>query len=189
LEPLARGVKKVPGVGPGLVKGVEDYIKLFKDAAKQMDTAAQTAISLTAKGAKNPLTKAEANTLKDALKQSSQFRGFRDYTGKGGIPAGIGRLWGNRGTRGLMRRTKWYLGLLDFLGIGNFVGPEELEQNVDNLDKKVEEYSKTEQSQKLWDEDMAVAGPETATTGSAETTKTPSKFEPDAISTLISMFT
>jgi hypothetical protein len=189
LEPLARGVKKIPGIGPGMVKGVEDYIKLFKDASKNMDVAAQTAINLTAKGAKNPLTKAEADLLKDALKQSTQFRGFRDYTGKGGFSAGMGRLWGNRGTRGLMRRTRWYLGLLDFLGVANFVGPDELEKKIDNLDQKVEDYSKTKQSQKLWNEDMAVAGPETTTTTDVAPTKQPAKFEPDAISTLISMFT
>jgi len=188
LEPLARGVKRVPGVGPGLVKGVEDYIKLFKDAAKKMDVGAETAIKLTAKGSKNPLTKAEASQLKDALNQATKFRGFRDFSGKGGLSAGIGRLWGNRGTRGLMRRTKWYLGLLDFLGVANFVGPEELEQKIDNLDQKVEEYSKTEQSQQYWQEDMKVAGPdEPSAQQPSAPEKTSSAFGNDAITTLIKL--
>lgn len=187
LEPLARGVKKIPGLGPGLVRGVEDYIKLFKDAAKKMDDAAETAIKLTAKKTTSPLTRAEAESLKDALKQSSNFRGFRDFSGKGGLSAGIGRLWGNKGTRGLMRRTKWYLGLLDYLGIANFVGPDELEEKIENLDQKVNEYSKTDQSQKYWEEDMKVAGPEAP----ESTQSTPEKSEPiignDAITTLIKL--
>lgn len=188
LEPLARGVKRVPGVGPGLVKGVEDYIKLFKDASKKMDVAAETAIKLTAKGAKNPLTKAEAGQLRDALKQATTFKGFREFTGKGGFSAGMGRLWGNRGTRGLMRRTKWYLGLLDFLGLANFVGPEELEEKIGNLDQKVEEYSKTEQSQQYWEEDMKVAGPEAPTAPQQpEPESSSSAFGNDAITTLIKL--
>ena len=181
LEPLSRGVKKVPGIGPGMVKGVEDYIKLFKDAGKQMNTATQTAIKLTAKGVKNPLTRAEARQLKDALKQAGQFRGFRDFTGKGGFSAGIGRLWGNRGTRGLMRRTRWYLGLLDFLGIANFVGPDELETKVENLDSKIAEYNNTKEAQTYWNQDMASAD-ETAPEKSSEQSwfETPSDTTPSA---------
>jgi len=189
LEPLARGVKKIPGIGPGLVRGVEDYIKLFKDAAKKMDVGAETAIKLTAKGAKNPLTKAEAGQLRDALKQSTTFKGFREFSGKGGLSAGVGRLWGKRSTRGLMRRTRWYLGLLDFLGVGNFVGPDELEEKIDNLDQKVDEYAKTEQSQKLWDEDMKVAGPEAPEAPQTDSEKSKPALGTDAISTLIGMLT
>jgi Sec-independent protein translocase protein TatA len=203
LEPLARGVKKVPGIGPGLVKGVEDYIKLFKDAAKNMDVAAEEAIKLTTKAATNPLTKAEAKQLKNALNQATNFRGARDF--KGGqswlqymksdatlaskLSAGVPRLWGNPATRALMRRTKWYLGLLDFLGVANFVGPDELETKIDNLDQKVNEYAKTDQSQQYFEEDMKMAGPDAPET--AQTT--PEKSEPlvskDAITTLIGMLT
>ena len=54
-----------------------------------------------------------------------------------------------------MRRTKWYLGLLDYLGIANFVGPEELENQVENLDQKVNEYSTTTEAQNLFADDVA----------------------------------
>jgi hypothetical protein len=54
-----------------------------------------------------------------------------------------------------MRRTKWYLGLLDFVGLGNFVGPEELENQVENLDSKVAEYSQTPEAQSLLGQDLA----------------------------------
>ncbi len=178
LEPLKRGVGKVPGVGPGLVKSVESFIDLFKNAGKTMSKGAETATKLTAKKATQGLSRAEAKELKKALKQATEFRGFRDYAGKGGFAAGIGRLWGNRGTRGLMRRTKWYLGLLDFLGIANFVGPEELENQVENLDQKVSEYSNTEQSQKYWNEDMSVDSEEMTTSSYGETPPPPPSSGP-----------
>jgi hypothetical protein len=53
-----------------------------------------------------------------------------------------------------MRRTKWYLGLLDSVGVGNFVGPEELEKQIPNLEQKVAKYSKTQKSQDLWNEEF-----------------------------------
>jgi hypothetical protein len=159
LEPLARGAKKIPGVGPGLVKSVEDYIKLFKDASKTMSTGAVTATKLTAKSNKLAkqglkLTPAEARQLKDALKAATQFRGFRNLKGVSGWQGGVGRLWGNRSTRTLMIKTKWYLGLLDFLGVANFVGPEELETQFEDLDSKVAEYNNTPEAKQYWTEDV-----------------------------------
>ena len=158
LEPLGKAVGKVPGVGKGLVKGVEDFIKLFKDANGVMKTGAKEAIQLTAKKAAKGLTAAEAKTLEKALKTATEFKGFRAFKGTTGWKGGVGRLWGNRATRGLMRNTKWYLGLLDFLGIANFVGPDELEDKVVDLDQKVEQYSQTAESENLFSQDMQQSG-------------------------------
>jgi hypothetical protein len=154
LEPLGKAVEKVPMVGKGMVQSVENYIKVFKDANATMGKATQTAIDLTSKSAAKGLSRAEAAELKKALKQSTEFRGFRDFTGKGGFSAGMGRLWGNRGTRGLMRKTKWYLGLLDFIGIANFVGPDELEAQVPDLQEKMNQYNQTPQAQQNWNSDI-----------------------------------
>ena len=158
LEPLSKAVGKVPGVGKGLVKGVEDYIKLFKDANGVMKTGAKEAIELTAKKAAKGLTAVEAKSLEKALKAATQFKGFRGFKGTTGWKGGVGRLWGNRSTRALMRNTKWYLGLLTFLGIGNFVGPDELESKVNNLDEKVAQYNQTAESENLFSQDMSAAG-------------------------------
>lgn len=169
LNPLKKLVGKVPGVGPGFVRGVDDYVKLFADANKTMKAGASEAIRLTAKGAKNPLTKVEAKQLKDALETATNFKGFRKFNDKPSFlqywksdasfgakfAAGMPRIWGNPATRSLMRRTKWYLGLLDFVGLGNFVGPEELENQVENLDSKVAEYSQTPEAQSLLGQDLA----------------------------------
>ena len=59
----------------------------------------------------------------------------------GGAP----RLFGNREMRILMRRTKFWLGFLDYIGIGNFVGPEELSKKMGqaNIQRKLTEYGRT----------------------------------------------
>ena len=125
-----------------------------------MDVASKISKKVT-KSIGSKLTKNEKEyLLKELEKDSKNFRGFRDLALKNPtfadkwIAGGIGRLWGNRATRGLMRRTKWYLGLLDFLGIANFIGPEELEQEIDNLDQKVQEYTDTPESKELWQEEL-----------------------------------
>jgi hypothetical protein len=63
----------------------------------------------------------------------------------GGAP----RLFGNRNMRILMRRTKWWLGFLDYIGVANFVGPEELAKQMGdgNIRRKMEEYNQTEEAQ------------------------------------------
>ena len=169
LEPLKKAVGKLPGVGPGLVRSVEDFIKLFKDAGTKMNRSAKKATSLTnKKGLTGSLTSSEKKILSKSLKDAVNFRGFRDFKGNKNwlqymksdaslmskLSAGAPRLWGNPATRSLMRRTKWYLGLLDYLGIANFVGPEELENQVENLDQKVNEYSTTTEAQNLFADDV-----------------------------------
>jgi hypothetical protein len=68
----------------------------------------------------------------------------------------MGRLFGNRATRSLMKRTKFYLGFLDWLGISNFVGPDELDKQMgkEEVEDKIKEYSGTADSKKLWGEDF-----------------------------------
>ncbi len=170
LEMLKTAVGRVPGVGKGLVKSVEDFIKLFKDAGTKMTRSAKKATNLVNKrGLTGTLTNSEKKILSKSLRDATNFRGFRDFKGNKSwleymksdaslmskLSAGAPRLWGNPATRSLMRRTKWYLGLLDYLGIANFVGPEELQNQVENLDQKVNEYSTTTEAQNLFADDVA----------------------------------
>ena len=162
LEPLKKAVNVVPYVGPKTVKQVDEFIDLFRKAGKNIDTAVDTSLKLTQKGLKTPLTKSESKSLEKALNDIVSPKGFREHgTGKNSwwsymksdagflskFAAGAPRLLGgNPATRSLMKRTKWYLGLLDYLGISNFVGPEDLPNQVENLNQKIEDYSKTDQS-------------------------------------------
>jgi hypothetical protein len=94
------------------------------------------------------------------IEKDTAFRGFRDNKGLADasfmtkIKGGVTRLFGNRATRSLMGRTKWYLRLLDFLGIANFVGPEELMEKYADLEEKVEQFNKTPEGQKAWADDF-----------------------------------
>jgi hypothetical protein len=164
---LKGSVGRVPMLGSGLVKVIEEYVQIFGKAGKEMK--AGTEIGKGVIKSEKALSAVEKQELLKQMSKDQAFRGFRDY--KGGlqsmsnkyISGGMGRLFGNRATRSLMRRTKWYLGLLDWLGIGNFVGPEELENIVPNLEERANQYSETPESQSLWNQEFAAG----QTTGSS----------------------
>jgi hypothetical protein len=181
LSALKNMIGKVPFVGKGFITLVEDYVKLFTSAGKEYKAASETAGKLLAKG-ESTLSKVEKQELSNALKKTNEFRGFRTaeltnptFKHKW-LSGGVGRLWGNRATRSMMRRTKWYLGLLDYLGVANFVGPEELEKQVENLDQKVLEYSETPKSDQLWQQEMGTLESPVATEVTPKITE-PTKTE------------
>jgi hypothetical protein len=194
---LKGSVGKVPGLG-GLIKVIEEYVNIFKGASKEMKMSKEITGKLAAKAEKQALTRSEKETLAAELKKQGQFRGFRDYAGAGQswkakyISGGMGRLWGNRATRSLMRRTKWYLGLLDFLGVANFVGPDELEQKYADLEAKIDEYNKTEKAQEYAMEEFGdvVEKPQSSgiPTPPASSAASPTGGGMDVISALGSLF-
>jgi hypothetical protein len=86
--------------------------------------------------------------LSSAIKSSpGVFTGYRTTKGVfswktvfGGMPQLMGR---NKSVRALMRQSKWWLGFLDYIGLGNFVGPEELSKKLggeEAMKQKMEEY-------------------------------------------------
>jgi len=101
----------------------------------------------------------------------------------------MGRLFGNRATRSLMRRTKWYLGLLDFLGLANFVGPEELEETYGDLQGRVDEYEKTDQAKQYAEQDLTQSGGATPPPPpTSSTAQTSGGGGMDPVSALMSLF-
>ena len=62
----------------------------------------------------------------------------------------------NRSVRALMRKTKWDLGLLDFLGMGDFVGPDELASKMGEADfeKKITEYNNTPEARQNFEDEF-----------------------------------
>jgi hypothetical protein len=98
--------------------------------------------------------------LNKAIKNSpGVFSGYRTSKGVlswktifGGMPQLMGR---NKSVRSLMRQSKWWLGFLDYIGLGNWVGPEEVSKKLggeENLRSKMEEYNKTSQAQKNFED-------------------------------------
>jgi hypothetical protein len=174
---LKASIGRIPLLGRGLVKVIEEYVQIFKGAGAKMGTRATELAKLEGK----TLTSIEKKRLIKQIEKDSAFRGFRDNKGlanssfmskvRGGVP----RLFGNRATRSLMGRTKWYLRLLDFLGIANFVGPDELMQKYSDLEEKVNQFNQTPEGQKSWSDDFGgvVGGEPTPVTPVASTPSSP----------------
>jgi len=156
---VASKVEMLPG---GLLKGFKntilDYLKLLENAgvksAKFQKYAGNLSkyIGQTAKPVEN------IKALQGILKNEKVFSGL---TKRGPLSniflGGAPRLFGNRRMRILMRQTKWWLGFLDYIGVANFVGPEELasKMGVENVKKKMEEYNKTPEANQNAKEDFA----------------------------------
>ena len=157
-------VNAIPGskMAPRARKLVGDYVDLFKGAKATQQTAK------VAGKVDDLITKFPKLTKADQIKNLNMIRkGFADVKGfssfkltnpgfMGTIAGGVPRFWGNRGVRSVMNRSKWYLGFLDFLGLGNFVGPDELDKQMgkEEVEDKLKEYSGTSDSKKLWGEDF-----------------------------------
>lgn len=141
---------KIEQVPAGPLKGFKgvilDYLKLLENAGakslKFQKNAGNLAkyIGHAAKPAEN------IKALQSMLKNEKVFA---NMTKKGPLSkifiGGAPRLFGNREMRMLMRKTKFWLGFLDYIGVGNFVGPEELSKQMgqENIQRKLEEYGKT----------------------------------------------
>ena len=161
---LKNMVDKIPGgkLSSGLRNTIKDWISLFEKAG----LGTQKAASIARRAIKNPMTREETvNVLKQmqkAVKQDSRL--FRDFGGtaakglqgfKNYKASGMGRLFGNKATRSLMRRTKFWAGFLDWLGIANFVGPDDLKAKMPDFDEKMNQYSQTQEAKQNWDSDFA----------------------------------
>jgi len=171
LEVLKTAVGKVPGIGGPLIRAVEEFVGIFTKASKEIKMPAEIIKGGKVINVEKGLTSLEKQQLMKSLEkeQGRMFRGNKDVSNswlkymKSDAPlgqkvwAGVPRIFGgNPATRSLMRRTKVYLGFLDWLGLANFVGPEELsaEQQA-----KWDEYSKTPEAHQAWSEEMGSVPP------------------------------
>jgi hypothetical protein len=178
---LKGSIGRVPLLGSGLVKVIEEYVKIFGKAGKEMK--AGTEIGKGIVKSEKALSAVEKEELLKQMSKDQSFRGFRDLgTGKNSwlsfmksdaslgakFYAGVPRIFGgNPATRSLMKRTKFYAGFLDWLGVGNFVGPDELEKMYPDVEKQYEQYAQLPESQNLWNQEFA-SGQTTQTTVASE---------------------
>jgi hypothetical protein len=141
----------------GLGKTINEWIDLFLSAAQRSQVSRVALSNLAKKGTK--LTAAEIKTLKDTLKGSGLFRGYK-MTDPGltykFFNLTSGYLWRNPSLRTLALKTKTWLGFLDFLGLGNFVGPNELKQSMGEgeLNSKLNEYLNTSKGKEYIKQDF-----------------------------------
>lgn len=177
---LKQIIDKIPGgkLSSGLRNTLKDWVSLFE----KVGSGTQKASAIARRAVKKPLTQKETiDTLKQiqaAVKQDSKlFRTFGGDAAKGlkGLKnykaGGVPRLFGNRAIRSLMIRTKFWAGFLDWLGVANFVGPEELKAKMGSaFDEKMNQYSQTSEAQQNWNEDFANVPDDTM---GSETPETP----------------
>jgi len=148
-------------LGQPLKNTVKDWLRLFSKAGA--GSAKAVGLAKTFRG----LTKTDAikvlTDMKSAVKADTRlFREFGGTAAKGlsGMKnykmSGMPRLFGNKATRSLMRRTKLWTGFLDYIGVGNFVGPDETIRRMGpkEFNEKMEEYAKTAGAKKNWEDDF-----------------------------------
>lgn len=165
---LKQIIDRIPGgkLTGGLRKLLMDWIDMFIGVAKQRKNVGAITANLAkrVKSADPATATSLIKTFQTQLGKSS--RTLRDYkmTDPGFMAKYVwpGASLRNRELTGLMRKTKFYAGLLDYLGVANFVGPEELSKKMgeENVKQKMVEYSKTKQGQQYWKEDMSGVSPE-----------------------------
>jgi hypothetical protein len=146
-EKAAVAGKPLRKTGQELVKGMAG--QRFGNVVVRMNKATQIKkleelINLTKK---TPGLFSGYRTSKGILSWKSVFRG---------MPQLLNR---NASVRALMRQTKWWAGFLDWIGIANFVGPDELAAQIgeDEMAKKMEEYNKTAGAEQNFQSDFGQA--------------------------------
>lgn len=164
-------IGKIPGVGAPFIRAVEEFVGIFTKASKEIKLPSKITKGGKVVSVEKGLTSLEKEQLLKSLEkeQGRMFRGHKDVGNswfkymKSDAPltqkvwAGVPRIFGgNPATRSLMKRTKVYLGFLDWLGLGNFVGPEELSAAQQ---AKWDEYAKTPEAQKTWATEMGNVPP------------------------------
>jgi len=158
-------VDKIPGgkLSAPLKETVKDAIKLFGKVGR----GTQKSSAMIRRAVAKPMSKQEtinlANAVKKAVREDSKlFRTYGQGT-TGGIKGlsnwklgGVPRLFGNRAVRSLMVRTKFWAGFLDYLGVANFVGPDESinKMGEEAFNSAMNDYVKTPEAQQNWQSDF-----------------------------------
>ena len=149
-------------LGPfnGLKNTMTDYLKLLQNAGKKSVGVKGLASSVSADFAKGVAKADDVKALIDLTKSTKIFDAST-LSKPGGLSqiffGGVPRLFRSpegRRVKILMGQTKWWLGFLDYIGIGNFVGPEELSNQMGETQmlKKIEQYNQTPQALENFDD-------------------------------------
>lgn len=200
-EKLKEMVNKIPGgkLSSGFKKTINEWIDLFVGVARKQRMSGKILRNHVKKI--KTLNNSEATKLLSSLEKTlgKQGRIFKGYQRTATDPTFFAKyIWPglsvgwvrNRELTSLLRRTKLYAGFLDFMGVANFVGPEELSSKMGDQEfqNKFGEYVNSSQGQKNWGEDMSEYGeyqqtpPPPPNQQTQQTTQEPSKTEDPLIS-------
>lgn len=131
------------GIGKRFSKTVDDWVSLLTSAKNY-----KAGVSMASTASK--LTKNEFKLFRD-FGMKPEWGWWMRVWKKGGF---FGK---NRQLSRMLGNTKFYLGLLDTIGIGNFVGPDELiaKMGEENFNKEMEKYMQTPEAKKYWESEMS----------------------------------
>jgi hypothetical protein len=200
-EKLSEMVKRLPTgkITSGMKKTISEWIDLFVGVARKQRMSGKILRNHVKKI--KTLNNSEATKLLSSLEKTlgKQGRIFKGYQRTATDPTFFAKyIWPglsvgwvrNRELTSLLRRTKLYAGFLDFMGVANFVGPEELSSKMGDQEfqNKFGEYVNSSQGQKNWGEDMSEYSeyqqtpPPPPNQQTQQTTQEPSKTEDPLIS-------
>jgi len=155
-------IDEIPA-GPfkGLKNTIMDYFRLLSKAGYKSKDFTGFAKGLQADLKAGKATVHDIEALKNLMKSEKVFDvsilskpGFMNQVFFGGIPR-LFRSPEGRRVRILMQKTKWWLGFLDYIGIGNWVGESEVIKKLgsqENMAKALEDYQKTPEAAKYFNE-------------------------------------
>jgi hypothetical protein len=156
--------KKIPIVGK-FFKLIEEWVGILTKASKEVKvptTASKIEVKTGAGVWKGTLKGSEKVAWGEVLKQmfgGKKLTTFRELSKAGKLPYdSVSNIYKNimrvPESRKLMGKTKMFLRFLDHLGLGNYVGPEELEKKIPNVDQKFAEFVNTPEGRESFNEDV-----------------------------------
>jgi hypothetical protein len=155
-------LKEMPS-GPfkGMKNTIMDYFTLLGRAGNKSKMVGGLAKSLEADLKAGKAGVQEIKIFKDLIKSEKIFDvaslskpGFMSQTFFGGIPRLFRSAEGRR-VKIMMQQTKWWLGFLDYIGIGNWVGASEVIKKLGGegeMLRAMENYQKTPEAKKYFNE-------------------------------------
>jgi hypothetical protein len=189
-------IKTIDGIPAGPFKGmkntIKSYFQLLSNAGKKSTMFQKSAGGLAKNFQKGTATAKDVGLLKNYLKTQKVFNpatltkpGFFTNVFFGGIPR-LFRSPDQRRLRVLMQSTKWWLGFLDYIGLGNWVGAEELSKRMgeDDFMKKIEEYNLTPQARQNFQDQFgseSMGGQTNNQRGTSSSSSSSSNLDPFAV--------
>lgn len=162
---LKQAIDVIPSniVTNGLKRTLNDWIDLFIHSATN---------KVNLKASIGNLAKSVKTDPKTAAKLVDELKRMKTMASKGPLstfqlkdpdfmvkwfwPGFTVRTFRGRELIGMMRRTKFYAGFLDHMGIANFVGPEELinKEGIEYFDSQIKEYANTPAAKEYYSQDL-----------------------------------
>jgi hypothetical protein len=186
-DKVIKTIDEIPA-GPfkGMKNTIKSYFQLLSNAGKKGTMFQKRAGVLAKNFKKGTATVKDVELLKNYLKTQKVFNpatltkpGFFTNVFFGGIPR-LFRDPSQRRLRILMQSTKWWLGFLDYIGLGNWVGAEELVNKMgdENFMKKVDEYNQTPEAKQNFEDQFGSEGTQ-GQTNNQQSTSSSTTSSPD----------